>query len=224
MKQIITYLICFVGFLMSFGTVNASPSRSAGTDGLACMSERINYPAIFIWTSMHDASTTGCLLSLVQEHNPRLDAERSLALVNEILASAIMLHLDPLLIASVIAAESSFNPRARSSCGAQGLMQLTPPIQPWLGVRDPFDIKQNIAGGCQYLSYLEKRFVHVELILAAYNSGPTRVARLGRVPNILETIYYIKRVFKLRSRLQKEVDNQVKLIAGRLDPDPFGLA
>jgi hypothetical protein len=31
-------------------------------------------------------------------------------------------------------------------------------------------------------------------VLAAYNAGPTRVARLGRIPRITETIDYIERV------------------------------
>lgn len=218
-----TFFTCLVSLSVCLGTIKACPGRVATADAAAYFSGKINYPAIFLWTSTHNASITGCLLSLSQEHNPRLDAGQSLAMVNEILASAILLHLDPLLIASVIVAESSFNPRACSPCGAQGLMQLTPPVQPWLGVGDPFDIKQNIAGGCQYLSYLEKRFIQPELVLAAYNSGPTRVARLGRVPAIKETVHYVRRVTKLRSRLQKEVDSQAELIAARLDPSPFGL-
>jgi soluble lytic murein transglycosylase-like protein len=84
-------------------------------------------------------------------------------------------------------------------------MQLTPLVQPWLGVTDPFDIRQNVAGGCRYLTDLKKRFHRTELILAAYNAGPGRVAHLGRIPRIKETIYYVHRVTFLHTRLIAEV-------------------
>ncbi|EDN65491.1 lytic transglycosylase [Beggiatoa sp. PS] len=41
-----------------------------------------------------------------------------------------------------------------------------------------------------------KRFKNVRLALAAYNSGETRVARLGRIPRIRETQRYVKRIMK----------------------------
>lgn len=142
---------------------------------------------------------------LIASYNRRLPLEDQVTLIQAVLEAAEEYELDPLLVASVIAAESSFHPRARSRCGAEGLMQLTRPVQPWLGVSDPYDIRQNVAGGCKYLHGLARRFGRIDLVLAAYNAGPTRVARLGRVPEIKETICYVSRVIKLQERLKAEM-------------------
>ncbi len=181
-----------------------------------------SYPGIHAWTAINDSTATACLVRLVRKYNRRLAISETLVLIDAIYTAAIVHDLDPLFVASVIAAESSFNPRARSCCGAEGLMQLTRPIQPWLGVKDPFDIKENVAGGCQYLTYLRRRFDRPELVLAAYNAGPGRVARLGRVPEIPETVGYVHRVTKLHARLAAEVRGAFTVATGGGPFDPFG--
>ena len=97
------------------------------------------------------------------------------------------------LFLSLIQQESRFNPTAESPKGAYGLTQLMPDTAKELGV-DPRDIEQNLAGGARYLSQMMSRFPDLKMALAAYNAGPTRVAELGRVPNIAETQNYIKEV------------------------------
>ncbi|NLG84728.1 MAG: lytic transglycosylase domain-containing protein [Firmicutes bacterium] len=166
----------------------------------------------------------GLLVSLVRNYNRRLKAEEVLTIVDAVLAAHFQHGLDPLLVASIIAAESSFNPRARSHCGAQGLMQLTPGLQPWIGVADPYDIRQNIAGGCRYLIALKNRFGRLDLALAAYNAGPTRVARLGRVPRIRETICYLWRIEKLQAKLRLKARRPEEEAARTGKDHPFVLA
>ena len=102
----------------------------------------------------------------------------------------------PELVRAVIQVESAFNPRARSSKGAMGLMQLMPATAADMGVRDPYDPEQNIRGGVAYLRHLLDRFDgNEELALAAYNAGPAAVARHGNnVPPYRETRNYLERV------------------------------
>lgn len=95
------------------------------------------------------------------------------------------------LYLSLIQQESRFNPNAVSPKGAIGLAQLMPDTAKELGV-DPTDIEQNLAGGARYLSQMMSRFPDLKMALAAYNAGPTRVEKLGRVPNFPETQDYIK--------------------------------
>jgi hypothetical protein len=103
------------------------------------------------------------------------------------------------LVRAVVAAESGFNPRVVSRAGAQGLMQLMPATAKDLGVKDPFDPEANIEGGTRYLGGLLKAFGDERLALAAYNSGPGRVARIGRVPDIPETRAYVEKVLRLKA-------------------------
>ena len=101
--------------------------------------------------------------------------------------------IDPEMFLRLIQQESSFRPDVVSPKGAIGLGQLMPATAKELGV-DPTDPMQNLEGAAKYLSQQLKRFGSPELALAAYNAGPTRVAKLGRVPNIAETQNYVKTI------------------------------
>ena len=103
--------------------------------------------------------------------------------------------LSPHLVRAVIQAESGFNPRAVSSKGAIGLMQLMPATARELGVSDPFRPDDNIRGGVSYLAQLMARYnQNLELALAAYNAGPGSVERYGAVPPFRETRDYVKKI------------------------------
>lgn len=120
-----------------------------------------------------------------------LDPQITHAIVN----AAATYNIDPNLIRAIIMTESSYNPNAVSSAGAQGLMQLMPATARSLGVEDPFDIWENIHGGTRYLRSLLDRFDgDLELALAAYNAGAGNVNRFGGVPPFRETQNYIPRV------------------------------
>ena len=101
--------------------------------------------------------------------------------------------IDPEMFLRLIQQESRFRQDEVSPKGAIGLGQLMPATAQELGV-DPTDPLQNLEGSARYLSQQLKRFGSPELALAAYNAGPTRVAKLGRVPNIAETQNYVKTI------------------------------
>jgi soluble lytic murein transglycosylase-like protein len=99
------------------------------------------------------------------------------------------------LVRAVIQAESAFNPMARSIKGAMGLMQLMPATAIAYGVTNAYDPVQNIRAGVAYLrSLLERYSQNEELALAAYNAGPTAVAKYGAVPPYRETRNYVAKI------------------------------
>jgi soluble lytic murein transglycosylase-like protein len=116
--------------------------------------------------------------------------------------AAAKYNLPPELITAVIRAESNFKVSAVSSAGAQGLMQLMPATAKELGVKNPFDIEQNIDGGTKYLRKMLDRFGgSVRKALAAYNAGPGTVTKYnGRVP-YPETRQYVKRVLRFSRQM-----------------------
>ncbi len=124
--------------------------------------------------------------------------------------------VEPAMVMAVIRAESSGRPDAVSRAGAIGLMQIMPEtgdyIASKLGEKAPsrsalMEPERNIRFGVYYFSMLQQQFgLRTEVLLAAYNAGPTRVQRwlsanqdrdaVSVVMNcpIPETRVYIRRV------------------------------
>lgn len=99
------------------------------------------------------------------------------------------------LLDAVIAQESGYNPWARSSAGAMGMMQIMPGTARILGLYAPWDTMANMRSGARYLRAQIDRFGAVNLALAAYNAGPERrVLALGRIPAIPETLGYVRAI------------------------------
>lgn len=104
--------------------------------------------------------------------------------------------VDPLLLASMVEAESGFDAAAVSAQGALGLMQVLPETAAlFRPVADPIDPAVNVEVGARYIGSQLKLFDgDLPLALAAYNSGPGNVLRFGGVPPFRETRNYVRRV------------------------------
>jgi hypothetical protein len=94
-------------------------------------------------------------------------------LVQEAWDSGQRSGLDPMLILAVMAIESSFNPFAQSSVGAQGLMQVLTRVhdekyEPYGGVRAAFDPVTNLRVGVQVLKECIARAGSLEAGLKYY--------------------------------------------------------
>ncbi len=99
----------------------------------------------------------------------------------EIFYAADTFGFERALILSVVNVESSFDEKAVSPKGAQGLMQITPATAAYIagiqGVEnfDMLSARDNLNFGCFYLKYLFDKFSDVNTALAAYNAGEGNV-------------------------------------------------
>jgi len=95
-------------------------------------------------------------------------------------------QLDPAWVAAEIRAESVFNPKARSSANARGLMQVLPSTaqsvarrlkRPWRGPDSLYDPDTNITLGTAYLREKKEMYPAPYIAIAAYNAGPVATKR-----------------------------------------------
>lgn len=122
--------------------------------------------------------------------------------------------VDVELLVAVMATESGCSLRAKSKKGAQGLMQLMPATARALGVKDAYRASDSLDGGAKYLALLLSQFDgNVQLALAAYNAGPTKVKKLKKIPPYRETQRYVKRVL---SRYQSLSNLQLASVEGNV--------
>ena len=99
------------------------------------------------------------------------------------------------LVAAFIDVESRWNPRAVSSKGALGLMQLMPETARRFGAYQPFDPEQNIAAGTRYVTTLMWEFHgDLRLVAAAYYAGDRWVGKRQLDYNNPDVIAYVEAV------------------------------
>lgn len=114
--------------------------------------------------------------------------------------------VDRALVFAVIEVESAWDSIAVSSAGAAGLMQLMPETAAAFGVRNRFDVSENIRGGIAYLAHLKGIFQgDKRLMLAAYITGETRVLKLGLDNAYSHEVHeYVARVAAIYRRIRKK--------------------
>ncbi len=129
-------------------------------------------------------SSEGKLKNLFIQHE-QLIARHKVRYEDQIRYYAAVNNIDPAFVAAIIKRESDYDPRAVSSAGARGLMQIMPENIDWLAgkvglydyaVDTLFDAEENIKMGCWYLGYLSRLFDGDPITVAcAYHAGQGNV-------------------------------------------------
>jgi len=112
---------------------------------------------------------------------------------------AIELGIDPRLALSIAKVESGYDPNLVSPKGAIGVLQVMPQfVSPDYRITEEmlFDPHINIRVGLSRMKSLLNRFDNdLDLSLAAYNAGASRVVKAGyRIPSIKETEAFVSKV------------------------------
>ena len=169
-----------------------------------------------------------------------LELRFPLAHQEEVLQQAARQQINPAWAFAIIRQESAFTADARSHAGALGLMQLIPStardMARSLRLRTPrghdlLQIDTNIKLGVGYLKKVQDRYQgHPVLATAAYNAGPSNVARwlpsngsvaadiwIETVP-FNETRDYLKRVLTYTVIYEQRLGHQPKSLLERMTP------
>ncbi len=145
----------------------------------------------------------------IRQQNSDLTEMQRKLIAESVLYYSEKFEIDHRLVFSMIKAESNFNPSCRSHAGAIGLCQLMPGTARSLGVKNPWNVQENIRGGVQYLAeqlnlYSDRGpYEQCVLGLASYNAGPNAVKRAGGIPDNGETPKYCRKVAELFYELWK---------------------
>ena len=140
--------------------------------------------------TIQQSADRAAVLNVVRQHRRRASEAWCKTLADAVYEEAVAAAVDPLLVASIVARESSFKSRIVSRKGAVGLMQLRPWVArdvaarselEWNGLETLHSPELNVRLGITYFKELMQRFDGDErMALTAYNYGPTRVSRQVR--------------------------------------------
>lgn len=103
-------------------------------------------------------------------------------------AAADDTQLPVALLYAVAKVESNLSQSATSSAGARGVLQVMPATAKALAL-DVDEANTNVLAGARYLRQMYDQFGTWDLALAAYNAGPTAVARAGGAPSVAVLTY-----------------------------------
>jgi soluble lytic murein transglycosylase-like protein len=147
--------------------------------------------------------------------NPRLTDKQADDITATLLHFSERMDIDPRLIVAMFIAESDFDPNATSHVGAMGIGQIMPDTARGIGLSNPYDPVQNIAGSIYILRERLHKYSgglpgdqlsmeHIILALAAYNAGPGAVKKYKGVPPYRETQKYVRKVERIYRALCPE--------------------
>ncbi len=180
-------------------TVTPSAPATGNTTNITTAPETDNEPAperiSYEDGDTDDINITQVYGERICQLNGRISQDMANTIAGHIISKSRSYDVDPRLVFALILQESRFNPRAVSHSGARGLGQLMPGTAAGLGVKDAFDIEQNIDGSVRYLRKQIDAFGCTPLALAAYNAGPGAVRKYNGIPPYRETQNYSRKVW-----------------------------
>ena len=104
---------------------------------------------------------------------PGVDPDLARRIASSVRRYSELYGRDPNIALAIISIESDFNPRAVSSVGAVGLMQVMPHWKKVLGITDSLeDPDVSVRYGLQILGFYLEMYRDLEMALTAYNRGP----------------------------------------------------
>ncbi|NHU85827.1 transglycosylase SLT domain-containing protein [Kocuria sp. JC486] len=151
----------------------------------------------------------GAVGAVIQNTNPTC-ADRNGVIPedwsDDVVNAAEISGFSPSVIAAQIQTESNWDPEAESPVGAEGLAQFMPETWDQYGQGEATSPEASIAAQGHYLRDLRRMMAQLEpadeqeeldLVLAAYNAGPTAVLEEGGVPEFEETENYVSQINEL---------------------------
>ena len=167
---------------------------------------KVPQPIIIAAPELEDTAQWAALVGAVKAETLIRSDELAVTVTRAIEDAASEFDLNPWLVMSLIRIESSGRPDVVSHVGAVGLTQVLPRTADEIAgklrvaeydLRDP---ATNVRFGSFYLAGLLARFDGSEAAaLAAYNYGPTAVARMIRNGEPLPTVYATKILTRVAS-------------------------
>ncbi|MEL7083461.1 MAG: transglycosylase SLT domain-containing protein [Cyanobacteria bacterium J06597_1] len=146
------------------------------------------------------------LRELIRRYNPDLSASDARDIAHWTEFYSRQYGIDPRLIAGLVARESGFDPKARSRTGARGLGQISAALGKDLGIRDRYDIQENLEGTTRWIRTLydtwrqdgveDSQAIHWSL--ASYRQGLARTREIGIPANVAR---YINEVYDIANGL-----------------------
>ncbi len=155
------------------------------------------------------------IFKVIDDYQIGFTDEEKGRLANVILAECDKYSYDPLFLMGLIITESSFRRGQVSHMGAQGLMQVMPPVgrhlargtgMPWEEGETLFDFESNIKLGSLHLFRQILKFKSVDKGIISYNRGETALRRRIRQNKPLPKAYLKKVMAKYQELREKYND------------------
>jgi hypothetical protein len=214
-----------LGILLRRGMPPRAPMAPPSIQDVKQTTEDINYSSanLISGSSTVYAASAGEFAAAVQEFKGIVSAQQAMVqtqgeagrsmeeppmpssdVLTDIARSAAKYNMSPTLVRAVAEVESSYRPRAVSSAGAAGIMQLMPRTAAGYGAANVFDPAQNIDAGTHFLADLSQKYGgDLPHMLAEYNAGAVAMRRAGGgIPSF--TRPYISSVMSVMQRLQPD--------------------